>query len=404
MSFSLVTGTMGGGKSLYVVRKCMKAFKEGALVHSNIDWRPGALQERGWEPQHITLGDDPTKWVSMLKAGQEGKENVVAIDESAMIFHVWDQRGNQDRDRSIFDLLVMSRKLGLEVYFITQHEENVAVAIRRMANDVRRCIAVKNVPIIGPLVARLKGDFLIRFIQPLSGLTLASEYCRYDPEAGKLYATDATKGVAATVDKLVTRTSETRPRVGWQVWAFVAFLLFSIGVFIWGRMRTPEPIIPRRKPATEEPTKELSIKDGIRSFASQTLGDKDTSVPPARWPYNDETPPDTAYGFPVEPALVRVITAVVHRFDSITIYTDGGDTWNVGKRTAAGTVQIIYDVGSEFILELDTGKAIYLRQRTFTERRAWSEWVISQQSKRQASQATKSTAAMTDPIVMTPEL
>jgi hypothetical protein len=175
MSFSLVTGTMGGGKSLYVVRKCIKAFREGALVHSNIDWRPGALDERGWSPQHIPLGDDPTKWVAMLKAGQEGKENVVAIDESAMIFHVWDQRGNQERDRSIFDLLVMSRKLGLEVYFITQHEENVAVAIRRMANDVRRCVSVKNVPIIGPLVAALKGDFLVRFIQPLSGLTLSTE-------------------------------------------------------------------------------------------------------------------------------------------------------------------------------------------------------------------------------------
>jgi len=344
-------------------------------VHSNIDWRDGELEKRGWQDQHVSLGDDPAQWIHKLRAGKEGAENVLAIDESAMIFHVWDQVANKGRDRVIFDTLVMSRKLGLETYFITQHEDNVAVPIRRMAQEIRRCIAVAKIPFFGPWIAKVKGPFLIRSYSTESMVRLDQHYERYDEEAGSCYATDAKKGAAKTIPVDATRKVQTTPKVPFKAWLFLIIPICGLGFLaytIWSFDKKTGKITEKQpdKPIPESKTLAERISEPIRQQASyaQKIGE----LPP-RWPFND-TNIEEAYGVRIEKDKIRVVLAVHKKPQEITVYTEGGDTWKIGKQTPSGRIVTIIDAGSEYLAITNRAKTFYLRQRTYEEKRAEQEY------------------------------
>lgn len=383
MGFVTVTGTMGGGKSYFTAETALKAWQEGAIVHSNMDWNEERLAELGFDKLHVRLPDDPTKWLEVIKGGAEGLENLLIVDESAMIFHTWDAAESKKRDRDLFDVLVMSRKLGLDCYFISQHADNVQSAIRRIAQHDLRCVAVSKIPIIGPTMARIKGDFLRIVRQPENRKELSRTYHRFSKEVGAIYHTEAVRGVATTIQRDATRTKPQKPKTPlWLKFASLVTIL-SIVLGLWSLKRNWDRMYSNEKAAPSEAQKETTTPAGKQK--SGNLADKFGSaitptiqqelVPPSLHPFGEPS------GIKFKEVQwdeqdERIITCIRREAGVTTVYTLGGQTWRPGANVDAGWITDVMPHAGAFFAITETGRVYYLRPRTYKERRAYDEYLV----------------------------
>lgn len=82
MSFHLITGLMGGGKSYMAVEMCLQAAKEGAVVHTNLPLEEEAWKELGLWEKIVRLPKDPQNWIRFEKAtGEDGYETEVPASD-----------------------------------------------------------------------------------------------------------------------------------------------------------------------------------------------------------------------------------------------------------------------------------------------------------------------------------
>lgn len=395
MPFRLVTGAMGGGKSYLGAEIALKCWSEGGVVHSNMDWDWDELEARGFDRLHVKLPEDPTAWREVLIGGAEGQENLLLVDESAMIFHTWDASESRKRDRELFDALVMSRKLGLDVYFITQHADNVQSALRRMANEDLRCVAVAKVPIIGPWLRWMKGDFLRIVRQPEKRVELSRSYHRFRPEVGKLYKTEALRGAAANIVRDPTRQ---RQKLKAPLWLRVTFVLMCIAFGLsvkrlWdyaheesyferkAREKTPGDATahPSTRQAQEPPQPKKSPKMGdLVSGTARDLVGPATGGPPSPpllHPYGPASGATRSW-FEWAPEDERIILAQQILATGGRVQTMGGQIWHVGAVLEGGCVETMVYYGREWYVTLDTGRTFYLRMRTYQERRDYDEYLV----------------------------
>lgn len=236
MGLFLVTGTMGGGKSYFAAELARDTWKAGGIVHSNIPWNVEELQKHGWHEKHIKLPEDHLEWAryetgpdgkkrlasDVLVGGAEGRENVVIVDEAALILHSMDQLENKKRNRSLFELVVMSRQLGLDVYFISQSAANIDVAIRNVMEQEIRCVNLRRVPLWGPIMTGpLKpffGDFRRNYLSQ-KGRELTHSYANYSGDIGALYNTH---GVGDTINIKRQVTAAAKTGVPLKAWGMLA--------------------------------------------------------------------------------------------------------------------------------------------------------------------------------------
>lgn len=225
MSFSLVTGLMGGGKSYFGVETAIQAAKEGALIHTNLPLVQEEWEKAGLWDKVVKLPRDPTKWITFTKkevdgetvevpssefitGGAEGAENLVIFDEASLTFRTKDQAKNKDIHQPVFDLVALSRHVGLEIIFLAQDENNVSSDLRRLAQWRTRCVAVKEIPMIGQFAVRFVGDFKRLVYKGGMGKTVFMiSYHRFKQSVGAMYKTH---GMAESVAMRVeaTRTSK----------------------------------------------------------------------------------------------------------------------------------------------------------------------------------------------------
>ena len=146
---ALVTGPPGAGKSYYAVRKAVDSLEAGKFVITNVpmvaDWQervvdrhllrwliPGrrAALKRRWRQRVLYIGDDFSQLSRVrLKGDGEGR-GVVVLDEA----HVWmNSRLWRDEDRlAIVNWFSQHRKLGFDVYLITQDANNIDRQVRSL--------------------------------------------------------------------------------------------------------------------------------------------------------------------------------------------------------------------------------------------------------------------------------
>jgi len=195
MALWIITGLKGGGKSYYGCELLLKSVREGALVHTNLE-----LVEENWEPvkkwpdQIVMLSGEYESWKNEIRPGVEGMENVVLVDEGALIFNSRDTLKEKAQKDAIFEFLVHSRHLGLDVYFISQHPKNIDVQLRRMAEGIIHCVKTERIPRTGWLLAMMPwfGQFRRHWLDQSGRTTLDSRWAKFDPEVGKLYRTHMT--------------------------------------------------------------------------------------------------------------------------------------------------------------------------------------------------------------------
>jgi hypothetical protein len=206
--FRIVTGTMGGGKSYYVAEVILQALKQGATVHiCGVDLLKERLDELGFTERVIWLENDPTKWEAQIIAGVEGTENLLVCDEATLLFHTRTQakRKTEDFD-TVYQMLVWSRRYGLDVYFVAQHLMNIDAATRRMVGEIIACVDGSKIPVLGPFLATVKGRFLRKRLSP-AGKEMWRSWHRPSQEVFDFYDTHGFAGRTVNVNRNVTRTT-----------------------------------------------------------------------------------------------------------------------------------------------------------------------------------------------------
>jgi hypothetical protein len=224
MSFHLITGLMGGGKSYLAVETCLQAAREGAIVHTNLPLVQEEWEALGLWDKIVILPKEPSKWIRFEKriidgeetevpasdcitGGAEGRENIVVFDEASIVFRVKDQAKNKDKHQPVFDLIALSRHVGLEIIFIAQHEDNVSADLRRLAQHRTKCIKTAGIPLVGLFAQYLLGDFCRVVYQGQGRTPWLKSWHRFNLAIGKLYKTHGmAESVAMRVD--ATRTSK----------------------------------------------------------------------------------------------------------------------------------------------------------------------------------------------------
>lgn len=242
MSFHLITGLMGGGKSYYGVELCLRAAKEGATVHTNLPLVQKEWEALGLWDRIVKLPRDPNKWIRFEKGtvdgqeeevpcsdcivgGSEGRENLVVFDEASIVFRVKDQQKNKDKHQPVFDLVALSRHVGLEIYFIAQHEENVSADLRKLAEFRTKCIKTDKITGIGFLLAPLFGDFRRILYRGLSKTPDMKTWHRFANSNGKLYKTH---GMAESVFMRIDATRKSKAMDAGKKKGVFLFLLLPV--------------------------------------------------------------------------------------------------------------------------------------------------------------------------------
>lgn len=262
MPFHIVSGKMGGGKSYYGAEFAIKGWEEGAIVHSNLAFKDEEVIKRGYIDLYVKLTDNPDDWLSQLKAGVEGRENILIVDEGSLMFGALDHAEGKAMKRKVFQFMAHSRKMGMDVLFISQHPKNIDAQIRRLAHGLVQCVQTAKVPPIGWLIAIVLGGFARYFTDPTGKTVYSTQYCRFNPSVGEIYATDATHGQFSTLERQVTRRAKadgavTRNKLLLATFAILISLSLAYGVYgantLWSKYAGEEPapaeVAPAVKPA-----------------------------------------------------------------------------------------------------------------------------------------------------------
>lgn len=147
MAIWFVTGVPGSGKSLYVLQKyVIPSLKKGRTVYHNIE----GLEERKLliptffddiDPIHVSqnLIEIPEAHIKNFYdyIAQQPREKainaLVIIDEVQNIYSAREYQSKENK--SVVSYLTTHRHFGHDVIFVTQHQDNVDVAVRRMTDQ-----------------------------------------------------------------------------------------------------------------------------------------------------------------------------------------------------------------------------------------------------------------------------
>jgi len=160
----IVTGKLGGGKSLYCIKKAKDYLWEGRKVATNLDIDLSNLMGKRSKCKTLMRLPDHPSAQNIRDIGQaykgkydESKTGALILDECAVWLNArdWNAQGRRD----FLDVLVHIRKLRWDCYFIIQDVSMLDKQLRKILAEhvviVRRLDRV-SVPIIS-MVARLGG-------------------------------------------------------------------------------------------------------------------------------------------------------------------------------------------------------------------------------------------------------
>lgn len=233
MAFRIITGTMGSGKSYMGAELCVQYWKEQAVVHTNIDLVAEEVEARGWTEKTVQLGDNPEDWIPKIRRGREGQENLVVIDEGMLLFDAHDWQTTRKKHRQLMEFLIWSRKLGLDVYLIGQAQKGMDVAFTRMALETIACVACKTVPVVGPFLVTIKGDFLRIPKYPTGQRTGRKIWKRFDLAVGSIYRTESTHGKFEDVAQEVSRAPKNETTERRKLWLWVWGFALGLALAAW---------------------------------------------------------------------------------------------------------------------------------------------------------------------------
>lgn len=256
VAFTIVQGPMGSGKSYFGAELCLAAARRGSRVFTNLPLNLEAwaseIDEVGIELSHyITIlpprldsvvrlerrqNPDGSEAAPVLKSdfligGTESIPNLVVLDEASLQFDIDDQMSGRSKNKPVFQLVALCRHLGLDMYFLAQHSQNVDAKLRRLAERRIGCRNVKKLPLFGWLLAA-RGDFLRTTFVGQSNVAFSRDWVRFNPLIGSLYKTHGMLDQCAIQIQPGRASNKDESQVkGKLVLAVVASLALALFVF-----------------------------------------------------------------------------------------------------------------------------------------------------------------------------
>ena len=138
----IVTGKLGSGKTLYCVSEIIELLAGGVTVCTNIDLQPDLIRVhllvyhgvrmRPEQIIRIDINADPD-WHQKIPFGSRAAPVAVYLDEIHLWFNARDWQITDKLRRGLLSFLSQSRKVGVDVTFISQDKENVEKQFRALA-------------------------------------------------------------------------------------------------------------------------------------------------------------------------------------------------------------------------------------------------------------------------------
>lgn len=149
-STTVITGTLGGGKSLAAVDFAMDRLALGGTVLTNIPMYRDKLEE--WMRDEWGLKMDQSR---LIDIGQESIENfqnvavrgnskvpsMMVLDEAALDLNARDWKNRTDEE---FNFVVLARKLRIDLIFIAQDATDMDKQIRKKMQTEIHCRSMMN--------------------------------------------------------------------------------------------------------------------------------------------------------------------------------------------------------------------------------------------------------------------
>lgn len=236
---TVVSGRIGAGKSLHVVRLIRSHLYRGGVVCTNIALDVSTIAKslqralRPWQVVSISEQTDPKLIPIGDKRGHGRRKVMVVLDEALNWFQ--STQGKDVRKSVWGEWLRQSDKLGQQVYFIAQNFERTAKWIRELSQ-----VSVEIVPLgdLKFLFVRLR--WLLPPVRRLylavsrdvrTGSLLGTSCHSYTSDIWRLYDTSATFGFQAASSAFVGSVPPpfVLPRWPWYlilVFFMVTFLFF----------------------------------------------------------------------------------------------------------------------------------------------------------------------------------
>ena len=367
MAFHILTGVMGSGKSYAGVEICLQAAKEGAIIHTNLPLNLEWWEQRGYRDQIVMLPDDMREWVSfetvngkqipksdILVGGSEGRENVMVVDEASLLFDIDDQMKNRAQNKPIFQLVALCRHVGLDLYFLAQHQQNVDAKLRRMAETRTKCIKTERIPFVGWLAAPMFGTFRRVVYMGESYTPMAKTWHRFNPDVGAAYRTHGMReSISMRVD--ATRRSkgadDSKKKSIFMLAATAAFLVAAVGYCIYHFATYKEDLIAKAKPKAAASTTE-SPADDKGDAPKPAPGKVKAGWRMIEWDEEDEL----------------IFAGRSKTSDMVTVYTRDGQRLGVGLTYNGEPIQEYVPWGGWHYFKTSFGRLIAVRPLRYSER------------------------------------
>lgn len=200
----IISGTLGGGKTLFAVERGVNHLSLGGYWATNIELHVDKIRDylahKGLEfdqDRLILLQGDLSSFHEQIPRGSASMLVMVTIDEAHLTFNARDF-AKVNRDLLNFNTLV--RKLDIHLDYITQHPDNLDKQMRRMSATTWMCRNLSHYKIWGIFPC----PFPLKFRVPVDttrgsgkGVTGSPEITFFSSWAYPLYNSKALLGDAA---------------------------------------------------------------------------------------------------------------------------------------------------------------------------------------------------------------
>lgn len=158
-SIEIVTGTLGGGKTLLAVERAYYHLRRGGHVFSNIEIHPERIAERlalegfQFEPDRLVqLSTESLRgFEEQIKRGTKDCPVMVVLDEAHLEWNSRDyaQSRKEDSVKRMLDFNTLARKLDIDLVYVTQSMTDIDKQLRSKAAKLVVCRNMKQLRIMG---------------------------------------------------------------------------------------------------------------------------------------------------------------------------------------------------------------------------------------------------------------
>jgi len=197
---SIIQGDVGGGKTIFAVREMIRRAANGVRCYCNVevDEKRIATYVQAVYGVRYRMGtivrlpdaEDVREWVHFIKWGTLQDPILVVLDEAQMFWNARDWATTAKEGGDMLSFLTQSRKAGVDLFIISQDENNIDKQFHRLAQFTvtARNMSHMAVPVFG---IRLKGVVTYTWVENKAGNQFKLEWWVIDKRLFKCYKTES---------------------------------------------------------------------------------------------------------------------------------------------------------------------------------------------------------------------